>query len=172
MMEQNLKGDSKKALGIKKVDTKEFELPETTYIRDIDTKVFQGIILQCLSQMDGIELVEGNFIDNIFGRSATEISNGIHSEQDSSSQSVSIKIEVNVHYGVPIPEKAEEIQTKVVEEITKLTGLRVASVHIVFRNLIVSDQIKQNNRVIMSIEQLVKEPLAGSKQSQEYSEEF
>lgn len=172
MIEQKPKGDSKKPIGIKKVDTKEFELPETTYIRDIDTKVFQGIILQCLSQIDGIELVEGNFIDSIFGRSSTEISNGIHSEQDSHTQSVSIKIEVNVHYGVPIPDKAEEIQTKVVEEITKLTGLRVAAVHIVFRNLIVSEQIKQNNRMISTIEQLVKEPISNSKHSQEYSDNF
>lgn len=172
MNEQKLKGDSRKSLGLKKVDTKEFELPETTYIRDIDTKVFQGIILQCLAHIEGIELVEGNFIDNIFGRSATEISNGIHSEQDSQSQSVNIKIEVNIHYGVPIPEKAEEIQTKVVEEITRLTGLRVASVHLVFRNLIVSDQTNQTNRMLSNIEQLVKDPLTSSKQKPEYSEDF
>ena len=38
--------EKKKPGDIKKVDTKEFELPETLFIRDIDNKVFQGIVLQ------------------------------------------------------------------------------------------------------------------------------
>lgn len=167
-----MKSDPRKSLGIKKVDTKEFELPETTYIRDIDTKVFQGIILQCLSQIEGISPVEGNFIDNILGRSATEISNGIHSEQDSSSQSVSVKIDVNIYYGISIPEKAEEIQSKVVEEITRLTGLRVSSVHIVFRNLIVGDQTASPNQMFANLEQALRESGAPASKISDYSDDF
>lgn len=169
-MQQKGKIDLKKSTGIKKVDTKEFELPETTFIRDIDTKVFQGIILQCLSKIEGIAPVEGNFIDNILGRSSTEVSNGIHSEHDSHSQSVSIKIEVNVYYGISIPEKAEEIQSKVVEEITRLTGLRVSSIHIVFGNLIVGDQTATANPMFTNIEQAMKD---SSRQSgSEYNDDF
>lgn len=139
-MEKKILGN-RSPVDIKKVDTKEFELPETTFVSDIDTKVFQGIVLQTLSEVDGIALTQGNFITNMLGRGGPEINGGIHSEQDSRTHSVSIKIEVNVRYGVIIPEKAEEIQSKVVEAITRLTGLRVAAVHVFFKNVIPSDQL-------------------------------
>ncbi len=127
----------------KKLDTKEFEIPETLFIRDIENRVFQGIVLQCLSQVKGITLVEGNFIDSIFGRSTTEGVKGISTEQDSKSPSISIKVEVNIGYGISIPEKADEIQTKIVEEITKLTGLHVSFVHVVFKNVIPMEQTRK-----------------------------
>ena len=80
----------------KKVDTKEFELPETVYSRDIENKVFQGIVLQCLSDIEGITLVEGNFIDNLLGRGPSENVKGILTEQDNKNHSVSFKLEVNI----------------------------------------------------------------------------
>jgi uncharacterized alkaline shock family protein YloU len=103
MIESKIKVDKKK------VDTKEFELPETIFIRDIEDKVLQSIVLQCLAQIDGISLVEGNFIDHILGRSAEGVK-GIFAEQDDKNQSVRIKVEVNVLYGISIPEKAEKLQ--------------------------------------------------------------
>ena len=115
------------------VDTKELELPDTEYIRDIDNRVFQGIILQALSKISGISLLEGNFIDHIFGR--PEGVSGIHAEQDPKSCSIGAKVEVAINYGISIPEKAEEIQTKVVEELVKMTGLHVSHVHVVFKAL-------------------------------------
>lgn len=124
-----------------KVDTKEFELPETEYIRDIDNRVFQGIILQTLSKIPGISLLEGNFIDHILGRS--EGVKGIHTEQDPNSCSISAKVEVAIAYGVSIPEKAEEIQTKVVQELVRMTGLRVSQVHVVFKELIPQESNKK-----------------------------
>ncbi len=62
---------------LKKFDTKEFEIPETTFSRDIENKVLQGIILQSLANVEGISLLEGNFIDNILGRSGPESIKGI-----------------------------------------------------------------------------------------------
>lgn len=128
--------DRRPKFDTKKVDTKEFEFPETVFIRDIDNRVFQGIVLQTLSKVEGIGLVEGNFIDNLLGRGGTENIKGIQAEQDSANHTINIKVEVNVCYGVSIPEKAEEIQTNIAEEITKLTGLHVSSVHVVFKNVI------------------------------------
>ncbi len=113
--------DSKLKVDKKKVDTKEFEIPETIFIRDIEDKVFQSIVLQCLAQIEGIDLVEGNLIDHLLGRSAEGIK-GIQADQDAKSQSVNIKVEVNILYGMSIPEKAEEIQTKIAEEITALSA--------------------------------------------------
>ncbi len=133
--------DSKLKVDKNKVDTKEFQLPETLFIRDIENKVFQSIVLQCLSQIDGITLTEGNFIDDLLGRSSEGIK-GIYAEQNDKNQSINIRVEVNIMYGINIPDKAEEIQSKIAEEITKMTGLHVSSVHVVFKNVITEEQAK------------------------------
>jgi uncharacterized alkaline shock family protein YloU len=162
--------DAKKKIPTKKVDTKEFELPETLFVRDVENKVFQGIVLQCLSKIDGIALVEGNFIDNILGRTALEGVKGIHIEQDNKNHSVGVRIEVNICYGYSIPEKAEEIQTICAEEITNLTGLHVSSVHVVFKNVVLSEQLKKH----LSDSSLSVPPalLGGSNIEEEYNDEF
>lgn len=118
------------------VDTKEFELPKTVFSRDIETRVIQVIILQCLSKIEDVGLIGGNLIDTLLGRSDTDRVKGIVVEQDSKNHQVKVKVEINVSYGVSIPEKSEEVQSKVVEEITKLTGLHVATVHVVVKGLI------------------------------------
>lgn len=127
----------------KKVDTKEFELPETIFSRDIENRVFQGIVLQCLSEIEGITLVEGNFIDNFLGRGGLEGVKGIAAEQDNRNQSVSLRLEVNICYGTSIPQKADEIQTKIADEITRLTGLHVSMIHVVFKNVVPFDPTKK-----------------------------
>lgn len=135
--------DGKEKAPSKKMDTKEFELPETLFVRDIENRVFQGIVLQCLSQIEGISLLEGGFIDNILGRKTPEGIRGISSEQDSKNHSVSIRVEVNIHFGYSIPDMAERIQSLIAEEVTRLTGLHVACVHVVFKNVIPADQGKK-----------------------------
>lgn len=164
--------DGKKKMPTKRVDTKEFELPETLFVRDVENKVFQGIVLQCLSKVDGIALVEGNFIDNILGRTALESVKGIYIDQDNKNHSVGVRIEVNICYGYSIPEKAEEIQTICAEEITKLTGLHVSSVHVVFKNVVLSDPMNKN---FLSESALSVPPatlLGGSNIEEEYNDEF
>jgi uncharacterized alkaline shock family protein YloU len=157
--------DKKKNADFKKVDTKEFELPDTLFIRDIDNKVFQGIVLECLNNIEGVTLVESNFIDSIFGRSTSEGVRGIQAEQDNKNHSVGIKLEVNIFYGVAIPEKAEEIQTVVAEEITRLTGLHVASVHVVFKNIVSPELIKK-------VPYSVQPPVNYASAPEDYSDEF
>lgn len=121
---------------LKNIDLKEIELPETIFIRDIESRVFQSIVVQCLSHIDGVATMEGNFIDSLLGRDSAESLKGIIVEQDPRTHSVSVKMEINVAYGVSIPQKAEEVQLKVVEQISRLTGLHVSTVHVVFKNLI------------------------------------
>lgn len=116
--------------------TKEFELPDTVFVRDIENRVFQAIILQRLSKIEGISLLEGTFFDNILGRESVKGIKGINAEQDSKNHSVNVRVEVSILYGIPIPDKAEEIQAMIAEDITSLTGLHVASVHVVFKNVI------------------------------------
>jgi uncharacterized alkaline shock family protein YloU len=141
---------------LEQIDTKEVELPDTTYVRDIETKVFQSIVVQCLLRIEGIALVEGNLIDNLFGREPAERITGISVEQDPKTHSISVKLEVNVAYGICIPEKADEIHTKVTQELSRLTGLHVSLVHVIFKNLITKTELAE----------------AVSNDSKEYSEEF
>lgn len=162
--------EQKNKVDIKRLDPKEFELPETIFVRDIENKVFQGIVLQCLAQIDGISLVEGNLIDSLLGRSSLESGvKGIFTEQDNKNHSVSIKVEVNICYGYTIPDKAEEIQTKITEDITKLTGLHVSCVHVVFKNVISAEQAKRAANIL---EQAKEQPITSESIEEEYTDEF
>lgn len=128
---------------LKQMDTKEVQLPETLFVRDIETKVFQAMVLQCLTKIEGVALAEGNLIDYLFGRDSSERISCIYIEQDPKTHSVNIKLEVNIAYGMSIPEKAEEIQMKVATEIGRLSGLHVGLVHVVFKNLIVATPLEE-----------------------------
>lgn len=121
---------------LKNLDTKEIELPETIFIRDIESRVLQGIVLQTLAKIEGVGLIEGNLFDSLLGRDLDRIK-GIYVEQDQKKQSVMVRIEINVAYGVSIPDKAEEVQVRLVEEVSRWTGFHVASVHVIFKELIV-----------------------------------
>lgn len=118
-----------------RVDTNEFEVPQTVFSRDIETRVIQVIILYCLGKIEGISVLGGGLIDSLLGREVEKVK-GIHVEQDNKNYVVKVNVEINIDYGISIPEKAEEIQNKIVEEITRLTGLHVATVHVVVKGLI------------------------------------
>lgn len=120
---------------LKNMDAKEIELPNTVFIRDIESRVLQGIVLQVLSKIEHISLIEGNIFDSLLGRDLERIK-GIQVEQEQKGRSVKVSVEINVVYGISIPEKSEEIQTKLAEEITRWTGLHVASIHLIFKELI------------------------------------
>jgi uncharacterized alkaline shock family protein YloU len=122
---------------LKNMDSREIELPETVFIRDIDTRVFQTIAIQTLAKIEGIGFLEGNLFDSLLGREVERVK-GIHVVQDQKNHSVEVRVEITVMYGINIPAKAEEVQEKLVEEISKWTGLHVSSVHVIFKDLIVS----------------------------------
>ena len=89
MSESTLPGqDSNQESTPQRVDPKELDLPETVYVRDIENRVFQGIVLQCLAKINGVSLLEGNLIDNILGRGSLEGIKGIHAEQDEKNHSI------------------------------------------------------------------------------------
>lgn len=117
-----------------KLDEKEIVLPETIFSRDIETKVIQIIIWHCLEKSSGISLTHGKLIDSFFGRDADKLK-GIYVEQDIKNHLVKVKIEVNIDHGISIPEKTEEIQNKLVQEISMYTGLHVASIHIIVKGI-------------------------------------
>lgn len=126
-----------------KMDTREFELPETVFVRDIENKVFQSIAVQCLARIEGVSILGGNLFDILLGRDGNEGMKGINVTQDQKNHSVNVKVEVNVAYDINIPKKAEEIQIKIAKDISRLTGLHVGSVHVVFKNLISKESIRE-----------------------------
>lgn len=152
------------------IDTKELELPETLFVRDIESRVFQSICLQCLAKIEGIETLEGNLIDSLLGRDRLESVKGIHVEQDQKNHSVKLKVDINIAYGVSIPEKAEEIQNRLVEEVSRMTGLHVGCVHVVFKNLIIP---KEEALVKESLQEILEKYTKSSSESMErYDENF
>lgn len=140
---EKVMGPQRKEVNHKRFDAKELEFPETLFVRDIENRVFQNMVARCLAKIADVTLIEGGFIDNILGCGGGENVSGVHAEQDNANHSLRIRIEVNIGYGVSIPEKAEEIQTKVAEEVTRLTGLHVACVHVVFKDLVSTSQPKR-----------------------------
>lgn len=162
--------DQKNKVDRKKVDTKEFDLPETHFVRDIENKVFQGIVLECLAKIEGIALIEGNLLDSILGRGSVEGVKGIYTEQDGRNHTINVKLEINIQYGLSIPDIAEEIQSKITEDITKYTGLHVNSVHVVFKNIISNDPNKKALRAFAARSQA---PLqTEGNLDDEYNDEF
>ncbi|MCB1110941.1 MAG: Asp23/Gls24 family envelope stress response protein [Chlamydiia bacterium] len=127
----------------KELDTKELKFADTVFVRDIETRVFQAIVIKCLAEIEGVALLEGNLLDNLLGREGNERIKGIHVEQDSKNHSVSIKVELNVAHGISIPQKAEEVQSKITSEVCQLTGLHVSCVHVVFKALISDTPLEQ-----------------------------
>lgn len=153
---------------LKQIDTKEVELPETVFIRDVESKVFQSIVLQCLAQIDGVETLEGNLFDSLLGDSLDGVK-GIHVDQDQKSHSVKVRVEINVAYGVSIPEKAEEIQNRILQDISRLTSLHVGTVHVIFKNLI-SPKVKPNIEEILN--KKVEATKSGVVKTGQYDEVF
>lgn len=132
------------------IDVKELNLPDTVFIRDIDNRVFQNIVLECLSKIEGISFSKGIF-ETFWGKDS-ERTKGIYIEQDQKKHSIYVRLELSICYGVSIPEKAEEIQTKLVEELSRLTGLHVSCVHVVFKNLVVHEERKRDVEISFSSE--------------------
>jgi len=143
------------------IDTKEIDLPDTLFVRDIESRVFQTIALQTLSTIEGVSMMEGNLIDSFLGRDGPDRVKGIHVDQDQKNHSVKLKLEVNIAYGIPLPQKADEIQSKIATEITLLTGLHVSCVHVVFRNLVLPIPEGEETEEVQEIAEAV-----------EYSEDF
>jgi uncharacterized alkaline shock family protein YloU len=149
---------------VSKVDRKEFEIPPTVFSRDIESRVIQMIILHCVGKIKGVGVIGGTLIDTLFGREVERVK-GISVDQDTKNHSVKVKMEINIDYGICIPEKTEEIQTRIVEEITQLTGLHVASIHVVVKGLLASKEKAKEDpiAVLLQEEQIAHEEITYDK---------
>lgn len=144
----------------KKLDKTEFEVPQTEYVRDIENRVFQAIVWHALTQVKDIALPESNFIDALLGlgREGVDRMKAIHIDQDAKTHAVSVRVEVNIAYGVAIPEKADEIQALISREIPKFTGLHVAKVHVIFKGMISSIPKQSARQAQIELQQTAPRP--------------
>jgi uncharacterized alkaline shock family protein YloU len=116
---------------------------ETVFLTDIETKVFQAIVFQTLQEINSIELIEGSIFDTLLGGEEGERMRGIHIECDETKPTVNVKIELNILYGVCIPEKSVEIELKVKEKITQLTGFHIGLIHVTFKNIVFPKSLQE-----------------------------
>ena len=122
----------------KVVDTKELEAAETVYIRDIENRVFQTIVLQTLSKIEGINLLEGNFLDSILKKTTQDYLKGIQAEQNSKNNMLHINKEkllvvdglsdfIVVDSGdvlLILPRKKEQDVKKILNEVRQNKGTK------------------------------------------------
>lgn len=106
------------------------------YIQDIEAKVFQAIAYQVLKEIVSVELSQGSLFDSFLGVEGSEKIKAIHVELEDSNPIVSFKIDLNILYGVAIPEKSEEIQIKIQTKVESLTGYKIGFIHLVFKNIL------------------------------------
>ena len=108
-------------------------------VRDIEARVFQASVIKCLAQIEGVTFIEGTLFDHLLGREGLERIKGVYIEQDAKAQAVDIKIELNIAYGISIPAKSKEIESKLIGDVAKLTGSHVRSLHVVVKNVYFED---------------------------------
>ena len=132
----------------------EFEYPETIFVRDIDNKVFQHLVVRVISAIGGVTLSEGNLIDNLLQIANPDGISGVIITQDSKNHSVAVRVELNVAYGISIPDKAEEVQARISEEITRYTGLHVSEVHVVVKDILLPNEGRETHSANHPIEEI------------------
>lgn len=119
----------------KRVDQKEFDLPETVYIHDIDNQAIQNIVAQILSRIPGVHLSHESLMESFLGKKSLSSTKGIHVEQDPKAKCVKIRIELVVDYGISIPEISQAIYDEVAKEVPELTGLPISQIHLLYKDV-------------------------------------
>ena len=125
----------------KKTDTAEKEkgISENTNemgLVKIHENVIASIVRKVTCSIKGVVRLAGSpLLDNI-----AEIvgSRKIHDRAisiDLTDDEVKIEVKINVAYGVHVPTLASEIQTAIIEEVEKITGMRVSQVNIIVQEL-------------------------------------
>lgn len=118
-----------------KLKNQEPQCPDTCYEREMGIKAFRTIVLKTLLEIEGVYFLEENIVDSILGREGVEGVRGIEIEVDPKQPILSVNIRICLASGLVIPQKVEEIQTKVVEDLTADTGLHVARVLVVVEDV-------------------------------------
>jgi len=93
-------------------------------------------------------------IDNLLQIANPDGISGVIITQDSKNHSVAVRVELNVAYGISIPDKAEEVQARISEEVTRYTGLHVSEVHVVVKDILLPNEGRETHSANHPIEEI------------------
>lgn len=102
----------------------------------IHENVISSAVRKATSSVDGVIRLAGNAIVNniaelIGTKSITDRSIAVHID----GENVAVEVKVNIQYGAHVPTVAGNIQTRVVEEVEKITGMTVTAVNVIVQEL-------------------------------------
>lgn len=102
----------------------------------IHENVIAAAVRKATASVDGVIRLSGNAIVNniaelIGNKSITDRSIAVHID----GENVAVEVKVNIQYGVHVPTVAGNIQTRVVEEVEKITGMTVTAVNVIVQEL-------------------------------------
>lgn len=102
----------------------------------IHENVIAAAVRKATANVEGVRRLAGNAIVNniadlIGNKSISDRSIAVHIDGDS----VAVEVKVNILYGVNVPTVATNIQTAVVEEVEKITGMNVTAVNVIVQEL-------------------------------------
>jgi uncharacterized alkaline shock family protein YloU len=102
----------------------------------IHENVIAAAVRKATAGVDGVIRLSGNAIVNniaelIGNKSITDRSIAVHID----GENVAVEVKVNIQYGVHVPTVAGNIQTRVVEEVEKITGMTVTAVNVIVQEL-------------------------------------
>ena len=89
---------------------------------------------EILSQ-ENSKISGSSFVDNIAEMVGSKKMHDRSIIVDMGESSVSVEVSINLLYGVQLPKVAAAVQEAVAKEITKLTGLKVARINIIVREI-------------------------------------
>ena len=102
----------------------------------IHENVIASIVRKVACSVEGVSKISGSsFVDNIAEMVGSKKMHDRSIVVEMGDSSVSVEVSINLVYGVSLPEVAEKVQKAVADEIIRLTGLKVAKVNIVIREI-------------------------------------
>ena len=110
----------------------------------IHENVIASIVRKVACSVEGVSKISGSsFVDNIAEMVGSKKMHDRSITVEMGDSSVSVEVSINLVYGVSLPEVAQKVQKAVSDEIIRLTGLKVAKVNIVIREIEYPDNEKE-----------------------------
>ena len=114
----------------------------------IHENVIASAVRKATSRVDGVIRLAGSTLVNniaelIGNRAIGDRAISVHID----GESVAIEVKVNIMYGVHVPTVAANIQTAVVEEVEKITGMTVTAVNVIVQELDDSEEIEETEEI-------------------------
>lgn len=102
----------------------------------IHENVIATIVRRIACSVEGVSKISGSsFVDNIAEMVGSKKMHDRSIVVEMGDSSVSVEVSINLLYGVHLPKVAAAVQEAVAKEITKLTGLKVAKINIIVREI-------------------------------------